>query len=246
MKAALFDVGDTLVEHWVPREVMVEKTKERLRAALGDRDWIADLADADVEPPEAKAGWPYVPEHERQETLLWYGRWFGARGIELNGDGLDRIRCLLSLPLEEIAAPAPGALDALRWCADRGLRVVLVTNTLARDDAGALEDWQRFGLEGAIHAVVTSHSVGWRKPHPAIFERALELAGARADEAFHVGDNIVADVWGAKRAGLRAIWRDTGRERPPLEVEPDAVVRDLGEVPAVVARWLDEGDGAAT
>ncbi len=273
LRAALFDVGDTLVEHWAPHDVIVARTRDQLAEALGELEWIEELADADVEPAESKGLWPFVPEHARQETLRWYEAWFRARGIALDGHDVDRIRDLLALPLEEISTPVPGAFDAVRWCAEHGLRVVLVTNTLARDDAGVIEDWERFGLRDAIHGVVSSHTLGWRKPHPAIFERALKIAEARPEEAFHVGDNLVADVWGAKQLGLRAIWRRMPQpavdaataawthrstapsspaatpqgDRPPVDVEPDAIVADLTEVPRIVERWLEamaEGDAA--
>lgn len=247
LRAAFFDVGDTLVEHWAPRDVVHAKARERLAEALGEREWLAELVDADLEPAETKGGWPFVPEHAKQETLRWYERWFRDRGIKLDGTEVERIRTLLTVPLDEVSMPVPGAFDALRWCADRGLRVVLVTNTLMRGDEEVLEDWRRFGLKDVIHGVVSSHSAGWRKPHPAIFERALELAEADPSEAFHVGDNLVADVWGAKQLGLRAVWRrtETSEDHPPVDVRPDAVVRDLTELPGIVARWLEAKEAPA-
>lgn len=150
---------------------------------------------------------PFQPEDARQDTAGWYRAWFRRHGIETDGIDIERLRVLMCVPLDEISTPVKGAFEALRWCAARGLRVVLVTNTLSRGDEEALDDWRRFGLSEAIHGVVSSHSAGWRKPHAAIFERVLEVAGARPAETFHVGDNLIADVWGAQRAGLRAIWR---------------------------------------
>ena len=240
LRAAFFDVGDTLVEHWAERDVVRAKTRERLLEALGEHDWLEELVDADIEPAEMRGGWPFVPEQARQETLRWYEDWFRGRDIDPDAIDLDRIRALATLPLDEVSTPVPGAFDALRWCAARGLSVVLVTNTLYRGDEEVIEDWRRFGLGDAIHGVVSSHTAGWRKPHPAIFERALEVAAAKPGEAFHVGDNLVADVWGAKQLGLRAVWRRTAssEEQPPVDVRPDAVVRDLTELPAVVERWL--------
>jgi len=241
LRAALFDVGDTLVEHWVPRDVYQDMTRQRLVDALGEHDWIEALLDSDLEPAELKGGWPFVPARAKQETLRWYERWFRGRGIDPDGLDLERIRALGALPLEEVSSPVPGAFEAVRWCAARGLRVVLVTNTLQRGDEEVLEDWRRFGLEDAIHGVVSSHSAGWRKPHPAIFERALDIAGARPEQAFHVGDNLVADVWGAKQLGIRAVWRRVAEvEQPPVDVAPDAVVSDLTELPRVVLPWLEE------
>ncbi len=243
LRAALFDVGDTLVEHWAPQQVVRAKMRERVAEALGEHEWLRELVDAEIEPEEAKGEWPFVPERSRQETLRWYGSWLRGRGLDPDRLDLDRLRRLLSVPLAEVSTPVPGALEAVSWCAARGLRVVLVTNTLWRGDAEVLADWERFGLGDAIHGVVSSHDAGWRKPHPAIFERALAIADARPGEAFHVGDNLVTDIWGAQQLGLRAIWRETDVARaahPPVEIEPDAVVRDLTEIPEIVGRWLDD------
>ncbi len=80
----------------------------------------------------------------------------------------------------------------------------------------------------------------WRKPHPAMFRRALELARCEPAEAFMVGDRLRADIWGAKQVGLRAVGRKakSGIPQAKIEVEPDAVVDDLTELPATVAGWV--------
>jgi putative hydrolase of the HAD superfamily len=55
-----------------------------------------------------------------------------------------------------------------------------------------------------------------------------------------VGDRMVQDVWGAKRLGMRAIWRRplAGAPQEPVNVEPDATIDDLTELPAVLERWM--------
>ena len=84
----------------------------------------------------------------------------------------------------------------------------------SRGDREVWEDWRRFGLADAIDAVASSHSVGWRKPHPAIFQRALDLTGARAEETVMVGDRLDADVAGAQALGMRAVLRRTAYTAP--------------------------------
>ena len=72
------------------------------------------------------------------------------------------------------------------------------------------------GLAALLDAVVTSASVGVRKPGVAIFERALALAGARPDEAVHVGDSVEDDVAGARAAGIEPVLvRRDGGAGPP-------------------------------
>jgi len=55
---------------------------------------------------------------------------------------------------------------------------------------------------------VSSAGAGVRKPDPAIFAPALELAGCRPDEALHVGDTAEEDVAGARAAGIRSLLID--------------------------------------
>lgn len=229
LKAALFDVGDTLVEHWAPRSKLNEVAHGVLCREFGERDWYQRFLQAEFGPTE----------HElRQETLRWYADWFRNSAIGIDDIDIDRLRIAVVVPLELVSTLVPGAPEALRWCKAQGLRVVLVTNTLARGDAEVLEDWRRFGLSDAIDGVVSSHSIGWQKPHRAIYDRALQIAGVRPEEAFMVGDRLDADILGAKRLGLRAIWRRTEHEQPKVDVEPDAVVTDLTQLPTVVAPWL--------
>ncbi|HEX6061703.1 MAG TPA: HAD family hydrolase [Candidatus Limnocylindria bacterium] len=227
LRAAFFDVGDTLVEHWAPLEARVPLITQHLSSAFGHRDWFDALAETDLERPDAL----------RQETNRWYEEWFAERGIECDVD-VDRLRSACAVPLDLVSAPVPGAADAVRWCKRQGLRIVLVTNTLARGDAEVMRDWERAGLADAIDGIATSHDVGWRKPHRAMFDRALELAAVGPHEAFMVGDNPIADVRGAQALGIRAVLRRTEALPLPADIHPDAVVEHLSELPAVVTPWL--------
>lgn len=244
LKAALFDVGDTLVEHWAPRDKLNELAHTVLRREFGDRNWYQRFLEAEFGPNTRSltglTSHAAPSEDElRQETLRWYADWFRNSSIGIDDIDIDRLRVAVVIPLDLVSTLVPGAPEALRWCKSQGLRVVLVTNTLARGDPEVLEDWRRFGLADAIDGVVSSHSVGWQKPHRAIYDRALAIAGARPEEAFMVGDRLDADILGAKRLGLHAVWRRTEHPQPIVDAAPDATVTDLTELPAVIAPWLD-------
>jgi FMN phosphatase YigB (HAD superfamily) len=244
LRAAFFDVGDTLVEHWIGRERTNDLLREALRREFGERQWYERWLDAKVEPTRSgpsdltaiAAG---DEEVFRQETHRWYEAWFRNSQIGIDDIEMDRLRSVMTVPLDLVSTPVPGAFNAVRWCKDKGLKVVLVTNTLSRGDDECWEDWRRYGLADAIDGVVSSHSIGWQKPHRRIFERALELAGARADEAVMVGDRLLADIWGAKRLGMRAVLRRTpADDQAKVDTTPDAIVDDLTELPGVLTAWL--------
>ena len=84
------------------------------------------------------------------------------------------------------------------------------------------------------------HSAGWMKPHEQIYRRALAQANVAPEDAVMVGDRLRADVWGAKRLGLRAVWRRPVGSAPqdPVDVVPDATIDDLTELPGALAPWL--------
>ena len=116
-------------------------------------------------------------------------------GVEISVDELvDAIR------FEAYPDVAP-ALTGLR---DRGLRLIAVSNW----DCSLPRVIARCGLERMLDGTVTSAEAGARKPDPAIFSAALELAGCEAGEALHVGDTEEEDVAGARAAGIRALLID--------------------------------------
>lgn len=65
------------------------------------------------------------------------------------------------------------------------------------------------------------------KPEPAIFKRALELAGTRAPETVFVGDNYFADIVGSRRAGLRPVLYDPSSLFPEADC---AVIKSFDEL----------------
>ena len=65
------------------------------------------------------------------------------------------------------------------------------------------------GLAERLDFSVFSSEVGIRKPHPAIFERALEALEVEPAHALFVGDRLYEDVRGAGELGMttvQALW----------------------------------------
>jgi HAD superfamily hydrolase (TIGR01458 family) len=99
-------------------------------------------------------------------------------------------------------------------------------------DAGAFVA----GLEYA--AQTEAEIVG--KPTAAYFESALDELAATAGDAVMVGDDVEADIGGAKRLGMQAVLVRTGKFRPAAleeaDPQPDAVIDSIADLPA----WLEE------
>jgi len=102
----------------------------------------------------------------------------------------------------------PDAVRLLERARDAGTRAIVVSNW----DVSLPEVLQRAGLAPLLDGVVVSAVVGAAKPSPAIFARALELAGAAAEDCLHVGDSLADDVAGARAAGIDAVLLDRSGE----------------------------------
>jgi HAD superfamily hydrolase (TIGR01458 family) len=80
------------------------------------------------------------------------------------------------------------------------------------------------------------------KPSPAFFGAALDALDADAERTWMVGDDLDADIAGAKSCGLKTILVRTGKYREDALtdalVKPDAVVDSIGDVPAFLERAL--------
>ncbi len=142
------------------------------------------------------------------------------RCAELLSAGLGRAVSVGQL-MDSIAFEAyPDAAPAMDELRAMGLRLVCVSNW----DCNLPAVLAGIGLAGRFDGIVASATAGVRKPDPAIFRRALELAGCEAAEAVHVGDSP-EDVHGAEAAGIRVlrIDRDGGGD-----------VRSFAEIPALL------------
>ena len=123
-----------------------------------------------------------------------------------------------------------------------GWRIGVLTNGRAdtqRRKVAAL------GLTEFVDAVIFAAECGdgRGKPDRAPFVAMLEELDVTADRAVFVGDDLDADIFGARQVGMRAIHveRDGWRGVSRAGVRPDARVRSLGSVPRVAA-GLVEGD----
>lgn len=97
------------------------------------------------------------------------------------------------------------ALRALRPAAGRpGYRLGILSNTQSFD----LDFLGRSGLGRAVDEICLSCDCGLLKPDPEIFRIASRRLGLPPEEILMVGDSLVDDVEGARRAGLRAIHLD--------------------------------------
>lgn len=212
IKAVLFDLDGTLYDRDAVAAVLFERQyaafAHELEGVSRER-FLHDVHAMDEHGHGDKdAGYPRLVRAWRLDAAL------AARLNEHFWASYDGL-CTLS---EDTAR-------ALRELRARRLTLGVITNgqgVRQRRKLAAL------GLAQSFDAVLVSGEEGVHKPDAEIFRRALERCGVGAREALFVGDHPVADVEGAHRAGLTAVWKFVPYWPPVVTDAP--VIRQLSEL----------------
>lgn len=121
----------------------------------------------------------------------------------------------------------PETIPVLRSLKSAGYLLAVISNS----DGTVEGELQRAGLFDYLGFVIDSSIVGVEKPHPEIFQIALERANVEPREALYIGDTYATDIGGAQLAGLRGVLMD------PVGAYPDAVcprITSLSELTSLV------------
>lgn len=134
----------------------------------------------------------------------------------------------------------PEALPLLHGLAEQGLRLGLYSN--ATDDRFIQRLVDDLGLRPWLDPTLSSAGTGIRKPDPSAFALMLEAWGLAPGSVLMVGDNLEADILGAKLAGMRCVWfpsrkdaRQEGEGASSEDLEPDAIIDRLALLPGVLS-----------
>jgi putative hydrolase of the HAD superfamily len=241
IRGVVFDLGGTLaVGDPLPAEELDRANAVALRAWLTERGHAVppDFVDALVAERQAA----FASRQGTQEVVAARALEAALRryGLPDDPDSVARAEAAFFEPELRRMRPVPGALEVLDALRRRGLRVGLLSN--ASSHLFVVECCRRLGLALYLDPIVSSALVGWAKPDPRPFEAVLTAWGVAAREVVMVGDTTDADVAGARTVGMRAVLVQPGSPPPePPDPAPDAVVRDLREVVALVDSWSRAG-----
>ena len=221
--AVLFDWGDTLF-HFAWDESLVEAG---WKAGLGvlDRDSLPEHEETAARFRERYLPLLWVPGSlDEIEYPQMVRELLAGFGVELSDDDLARFleaEHAAWEPARRLGDSTHALLDSLR---ERNLKTGLVSNAF---DPGWLlhNDLERMGLSERLDVAVFSSEVGKRKPHPAIFEAALESLGVDRSRALFVGDRRFEDIRGAKEVGMTTVlayWFRADEDERGLEPDHEA------------------------
>ncbi|PKK84476.1 MAG: hypothetical protein CVT49_02560 [candidate division Zixibacteria bacterium HGW-Zixibacteria-1] len=151
----------------------------------------------------------------------------GSFEIKNNGPLPDRFFEAYYTPVSRqlsIFADAPSVLKSLK---SRGKRIGLVSNTYFPEEYH-IGELQRFGLLSFFDFTIFSVSFGYRKPHSAIYKKALDLLETEPARTLFVGDRYLEDCEGPAGAGMHTIIKyRAGREYPDPMKPGQIVVESL-------------------
>lgn len=245
VRAVIFDLGHTLWDY-APREGTrrsgVLRLRTRLAAALNgpppepqalDRELVA-AAVRQIERWNSD-------ELEQPPSEALVREALNALGVAVAEDVLRELTAIFFGPETDISIADPQTMSTIAELDQRGLAMGCVTNTITTEP-GICETLRRLGLPRYLRSVVVSSAMGFRKPHPSLFLRALKELGVPPAEAVFVGDRLTDDIGGAQAVGMRAVLTHEFRQETPDETtpRPDALIQRLSELPPVLDRFAGE------
>jgi putative hydrolase of the HAD superfamily len=128
--------------------------------------------------------------------------------------------------------PFADAIDTVAWLRDSGCRLALLTNGSAGMQRNKIS---RFGLADLFDLILIEGELGFGKPDPRVYARALDSFGVRPGDAWMVGDNLEWDVAQPQRQGIFGIWIDVRGSGLPAghPVKPDRIIRRLSALRSI-------------
>jgi HAD superfamily hydrolase (TIGR01662 family) len=131
--------------------------------------------------------------------------------------------------------PEEDAIPTLQNLKERGFHLGLISN--AADDENTQTLIDKGGFRRHLEFILSSAAFRKRKPHPAIFQSALDHFHVKANQAVMVGDLLETDVLGANQIGMKSIWitRRAVETVNRVRIKPDTTVSSLSEIPPLLS-----------
>ncbi len=142
-----------------------------------------------------------------------------------------------SVGTAKVEPAEPGMKEALAEMQSQGLRLACVSNAFMGGDVLNQIMAER-GLGPYLDFTISSCELGYRKPHAAIYQAALDKLGVAGPDTIFVGDRLDADVEGPSKLGMRTVLTHQYRVEDPTaaRVKPDHVIKHLRELPTWLSR----------
>jgi 2-haloacid dehalogenase len=153
---------------------------------------------------------------------------FTMESMEISDSKLRNRLMELFLTLD----PFPEIRTVLSQLKERGTQLAILSNGTPDMLGAAVENAK---LESYFDAVISVEEAGVFKPHPKVYQLALDRLSMQAEEISFQSANAW-DAYAASAFGMRVVWCNRyGQRAERLPGKPDYEVTSLDELPALVA-----------
>jgi HAD superfamily hydrolase (TIGR02253 family) len=221
MRGILFDLDNTLMDFVKMKEMSCEAAVQAMiKTGLKTtkEEGLKVLYDM-----YEQMGW------ENQEIFAPFIKKFnGSVDYEMLASGIVAYRRAKT----NLVMPYPNVPDVLNKLKKKGLKLGILS------DAPRMQAWIRLvemNIQKNFDIVVTLDDTGVKKPDQRPFMKAAETLGLRPEEILFVGDSVLRDVEGAKRAGMVAVLAKYGNfDAQKSKTKPDYMIDDIEELLKIV------------
>ena len=148
--------------------------------------------------------WKLYREEKVSKAALRYARLketFHALKYEISDEKINSLAKEYILQLPNFNHLFDGTLELLDYLKEK-YTLHIITNGFEEVQTLKMKKSKIFHY---FTEVITSESVGVKKPNPKVFLHAMKKAGSSPKESLMIGDNIEADIQGALATGMKAI-----------------------------------------
>ena len=208
IKAVFFDMGGTIETFGYTRELRLSTTaviNQRLMDAGIDAHLSTEgLFDLISNGLSSYKQWSLRTMEELPPRRVWSEYIFADREVDRKklADISEDLMFLIETDFY-VRAMRSEVPEVLRAIKEMGLKIGVISNVNSRGQVPV--NLEKYGINDYFHPIVLSSEYGYRKPDPAIFHHAARLANVPASQCLYVGDRVVRDVDGARRAGFGCV-----------------------------------------
>jgi len=149
--------------------------------------------------------WKLYREERVSKPVLRYKRLketFDILGYKISDDQINHLATIYIDNLPNYNTLFDDAIEVLNYLLPK-YQLHIITNGFEEVQT------KKMRTSGILHffdKIITSESVGVKKPNPKIFNHALALAETSAKNSYMIGDNLEADIFGAQQIGMQTIF----------------------------------------
>ena len=228
MEAVFFDLGNTLVKERVSGEAARKRMLDELYRCLREE---GECVNYEALKNALEKGFKECAERVKGSFKELnpedvFKRCFESLGLTFDEELLRKALKAYFYSRVDTVELYDDALPTLKALKSKGLKLALISNALP--DGRAV--YEALGLSKYFDIAIFSFEVGLKKPHPLLFEQALNALGVKERESLMVGDSLEADILGARILGMEAALIVRNGIKVTLSVTPSYIISDLRQL----------------